>query len=246
MDLKLAIFDMGNTLLDFHAGIHTDDEKDILGCQNMSNHLKEKYSIDVCPETLKVGFIDKWYADFYIRKQLIELDVSKYIDRFLKHIKEDVKADVLTSIDHKALMFQFYKPYIDEVVVNEGALDALKAASQNMYVGVISNCILYDSFYISAFENTGLSQYVDKFVFSYSRQVRKPDIRLFNEMLDYFNTEPSQAIMVGDNYTADILPALSLGMKTVHYVKSESKRVRESNADYSIVNLSNLSEVFSK
>lgn len=35
LEYKLVVFDMGNTLLDFHAGKHSDEEKDMIGCKNI-------------------------------------------------------------------------------------------------------------------------------------------------------------------------------------------------------------------
>jgi len=44
---KLFIFDMGNTLLDFHSGIHTDEEKDELGLSHMSKCLVGSVSLHI-------------------------------------------------------------------------------------------------------------------------------------------------------------------------------------------------------
>lgn len=217
MDYKLVIFDMGNTLLDFHGGEHTDEEKDIIGCHNMSAYLKLNHNIDVSPSHVKADLIDKWYSDFYLRKKLIELDVCIYVKAFMKSINHD---DV--KVDCKALMTQFYKPYMEEVLVNDGALEALKTLGSKINIGVISNCILFDELYMKTFDEQGLSQYIDKFIFSYSRQIRKPDKRLFQEMLDHFNIKASEAIMIGDSYAADIEPAKEIGIKTIWF--SNEKR----------------------
>ena len=229
MKYKIVIFDMGNTLLDFHAGEHSDEEKDVIGCNNMSSYLKEKYSIEVSAKSIKSELIDIWYSDFYKRQYLIELDVCMYVNQFLRSIGCENE-----NVDCKELMRNFYRPYMDEVVVNEGALESLKSIRKSMKVGVISNCILFDELYEETFENTGLSKYIDKFIFSYSRQIRKPDNRLFEEMLNHFGFMPDEAIMVGDSYKADILPANLMGMKTIHLT---DKHYNESVADISIRSL---------
>lgn len=213
---KLVIFDMGNTLLDFHCGLHTDDEKDMLGLKNMSEFLKESYDIVSSVDQIKSLFLDKWYGDFHMREQLIELDVSLYVEDFIKSIdKTHVK------VDSVKLMRAFYDPYINEVVANEGVHEVLLNLSEHYHIGVISNCILYDEFYIEVFEKLGLSKYIDKFVFSYSRQIRKPDKRLFLEMLTHFGVSPKDAYMIGDSPDADIKPAIELGMKTLQYRKAD-------------------------
>lgn len=47
----------------------------------MNNYLNKNYKIDIPIDKLKKEFLDKWYSDFYIRKdQLMELDVKKNFD----------------------------------------------------------------------------------------------------------------------------------------------------------------------
>lgn len=235
MKHELVIFDMGNTLLDFHAGIHTDEEKDSLGCQYLSEYFLEKYKINIPSNLIRSEFIDKWYFDFYKRKQLIELDVNDYISDFLEKVGHRK-----LKVDGLELMTEFYKAYIDEVVVNIGALESLNKLHGKTKVGVISNCILFDSIYEDILRNRGLLKYIDKTIFSYSRQIRKPDKRLFIEILDHFDICADKSVMIGDNYKADLEPAKKLGMKTILYNK---KGAVNEGSDYEIVDLSDVSRI---
>jgi len=134
MTYKLVIFDMGNTLLDFHNGVHTDEEKDLMGTENISKYMKSKHNISVSSVTVKSELIDKWYSDFYKRETLIELDVNVYISEFLSTIGTEN-----LEINGMELMTEFYKPYIEEVVVNIGAIQALLELHGKIKIGVISN-----------------------------------------------------------------------------------------------------------
>lgn len=229
MSYKLIIFDMGNTLLDFHAGEHTDEEKDVMGTVYMSKYLERHHNIIIPASTIKVELIDKWYSDFYIRAQLIELDVCNYITAF-----QNTLGFPNIIIDCNALMRAFYKAYMDEVVVNNGAIEALESLGKKYKIGVISNCILFDEIYEHVFRSVGLVQYVDKFIFSYSRQIRKPDKRLFKEMISYFNVMPQESIMIGDSYKADLQPAKEMGMKVILYSKNS---LQNRDCDYVVSNL---------
>lgn len=229
MTYKLAIFDMGNTLLDFHAGKHSDEEKDLIGCHNMQNYLQKNHQINISSQRIKTDLIDVWYSDFYKREQLIELNVCIYIDQFLKKIGYET-----IDIDYKALMENFFKPYIDEIVLKEGAMETLRELHDQMTIGIISNCTLFDDLFKSAFDSVGLSKYIDHYIFSYSRQIRKPDVRLFNEMIDYFGCKVEEVVMIGDNYKADIVPAQSLGIKTIHLTNNYNSLT---SADISIQSL---------
>lgn len=46
--------------------------------------------------------------------------------------------------------------------------------------------------------------------------VRKPDPRIFLHALDKLGVGPSDAVMIGDNLEADVLPARALGMGAFH------------------------------
>lgn len=229
MTYKLVIFDMGNTLLDFHSGMHTDEEKDVMGTAFMSKYLMDKHKISISSDTIKSELIDKWYADFYKREELVELDINKYITVFLGGI-----GFASLDINSKAFMTAFYKAYIDEVVVNIGALEALAKLDGKIKIGVISNCILFDQIYEEIFEQKGLAAHINKFIFSYSRQIRKPDKRLFDEMMVYFNVVAEEVVMIGDSYKSDLKPAKELGMKTILYCKEKGYNA---NVDFVITNL---------
>ena len=76
----------------------------------------------------------------------------------------------------------------------------------------------------------------------------KPDIRIFEYALDKANCSPQETCMIGDRLDNDILPAKSLGMKTV-WIKQGfgalQKPLSESEEpDHSINNLSELLEIF--
>jgi HAD superfamily hydrolase (TIGR01509 family) len=43
----------------------------------------------------------------------------------------------------------------------------------------------------------------------------KPDKRAFLEVLEFFKTDPKEAIMVGDDIERDLIPAKNLGMKAI-------------------------------
>jgi len=50
--------------------------------------------------------------------------------------------------------------------------------------------------------------------------VRKPDPQIFQRAAETLGVSPSDAVVVGDSYTKDILPAHSIGCQTV-WIKGE-------------------------
>lgn len=210
---ETVFFDMGNTLMDFHKGM-TDDEKDFIGLKNMSDYLNEKYNLNMETDKLKTGFLDKWYGDFHIRTdQLKEINPLDYLNDFLTD--HNLK---LTEVEGINIFRCFYKEYMKQIVVNNGAYELLsKLKDINKKVGVISNCILHEQLYKEVFREVGLDQFVDEYIFSFSLKVRKPRIEIFKTALERLNANPKTSIMIGDGLKADIYGAEQLGMKTIWY-----------------------------
>jgi len=209
---KLVIFDMGNTLLHFHKGIFSDDEKDLIGLTLLSSYLEKKYQIEISISQLKTEFLDKWYDDFYLRKEkLIELDFNKYLKDII-----DLNGFKDFNINYFKCMEIFYSQYIEDSVSSEGALEVLKYLKSKGYtIKIISNCILHDDIYKNVFKKHNFDVFIDEYIFSYSRKIRKPNLLLFKEAIRDYKGDIKDVIMVGDSLEADINPAQKLGYKGV-------------------------------
>ncbi len=210
-----VLFDMGNTVLDFHAGKHSDDEKDLIGLANMKEYL-DTLKIDKSILQLKDSFLDKWYDDFYIRsEQLIELDVYKYLKEAIAN---------LNTSQYKELIRLFYKPYKDEIVVNEGIEDLFKRIkNKDKKIGIISNCILPEELYIDIFKHLDLDKYIDEYTFSYTYNIRKPNPDLFKIAVEKLSVDVSKLLMVGDGIKPDIYGSNQLGIKSIWYNMKNKK-----------------------
>ena len=97
-------------------------------------------------------------------------------------------------------------------------------------------------------EDFGLLQYFKYIISSWDVQVMKPDIRIFECALDKANCTPQEACMIGDRLDNDILPAKSLGMKTV-WIKQgfgvlQKPLSKSEEPDYTINNLAELLKIF--
>ena len=72
---------------------------------------------------------------------------------------------------------------------------------------------------------------------------RKPSPKPFLRTLDYFQLQPSDAIMVGDWPERDIKGAGTLGMRTVFARYGDTKGARESGADFDIDDIYELVDI---
>ena len=73
-------------------------------------------------------------------------------------------------------------------------------------------------------------------LFTGEPDVRKPDLKAFQQVIDYFKILPNNIYFIGDQEDMDIIPAKKLGMKTI-IVGKESKY-----ADFQINSIKELSK----
>ncbi|ETN96716.1 YjjG family noncanonical pyrimidine nucleotidase [Zhouia amylolytica] len=70
---------------------------------------------------------------------------------------------------------------------------------------------------IGKLHNSKISDYFIHVINSESVGVKKPNPKIFEHALEMANVLASQAVMIGDNYEADVLGAKSVGMHTIHF-----------------------------
>jgi putative hydrolase of the HAD superfamily len=63
----------------------------------------------------------------------------------------------------------------------------------------------------------GLDVFVDALIVSEEAQVSKPDPAIFRVALDRLEVEPSQAVMIGDSWPADVEGARAAGIRAIWF-----------------------------
>jgi putative hydrolase of the HAD superfamily len=83
----------------------------------------------------------------------------------------------------------------------------------SLKVGVVTNG--RDAFQRSKIKGMGLDGLIDVVLTSGGFGSKKPDLAIFRACLEQLAVEPHQAAFVGDDFAADMQPALELGMLAV-------------------------------
>jgi HAD superfamily hydrolase (TIGR01509 family) len=86
--------------------------------------------------------------------------------------------------------------------------------SRGYRIGVVSNVSDEENMNV-LIDTGGLRPYLEHVVSSAAFGKRKPDSGIFRAALSLFGTGPRRAVMVGDNYEADILGAHGAGMQAI-------------------------------
>lgn len=98
--------------------------------------------------------------------------------------------------------------------------------------------------------NWGLLKYFEIAASSAELGVSKPDKEIFEKALSMAACEPADAVMAGDRLDNDIIPAKSLGMRTVWVRKGlsmyQSHDLSQGKADHIVNNLSELRSIFDR
>ena len=141
--------------------------------------------------------------------------------------------------------FKEVAPYRTELEeLYEEAPAVIKALVQKYELGIIANQL---EGLKERLETFGLLKYFKYIISSWDVQVMKPDIRIFEYALAKANCKPQNACMIGDRLDNDILPAKSLGMKTVWIKRGfgalQKPLSKSEEPDYTINKLSQLLEI---
>jgi HAD superfamily hydrolase (TIGR01662 family) len=142
--------------------------------------------------------------------------------------------------------FEEVAPYRTELeTLYKDAPAVIQALSQKYELGIIANQLDGLKERLQSFD---LLKYFKYIISSWDLKVMKPDIRIFEYALDKANCLPQETCMIGDRLDNDILPARSLGMKTV-WIKQgfgalQKPLSKSEEPDYTINNLTELLNIF--
>lgn len=209
--VKAILFDMGNTLLDFHKGI-SDDQKDRLGAESVAEYLTKISKKQVTTDMVWSEFLTPWFDCMPLRKSRPEeFNPQPFVENLT--LKLDM---VLNQEQFVEVMKLCDVAYQKHLIVLPGAVSLLKSLKGLGYtIGVVSNSPQLDEVNIEHFKSTELYQYIDQYTFSLGAKCRKPSADIFHCAAEKLKCFPSECLMIGDSFDADISGAKSAGMEAI-------------------------------
>jgi len=94
-----------------------------------------------------------------------------------------------------------------------GALALLQALKPTYKIGIVTNNRLAEQ--QEKLRYLGMSELVDALITSEDVGVLKPDPAIYEAALQRLGASPTQTVMVGDNWLADVVGALAVGIRPV-------------------------------
>lgn len=212
--LKWLFFDVGDTLVD-----EWEPVDDIIGqFVREANAYGYPVKIEAVRELFAMCYrnYEQWPMKVAVRTYIHDEDHRNQIQDKLKFCKE------------------LEKPF-------PHAADVLKQLSQHYRIGIIANQSPGTEVRL---ESYGLRKYVDVLACSAEEGLSKPDPELYVVALKQAGCAPGEAVMIGDRIDNDIIPARSLGMRTIRilqgYGRFQPDLSDKERADWTVESLDEL------
>lgn len=109
----------------------------------------------------------------------------------------------------------YYRERIGKIEPFPGAREAVVALrARGFRIGVVTNAPARTQ--RLAFESSGFAPLFDAVAIAGEEGIRKPDVRLFELVLDRLGVAATEAVVVGDSFEMDMVPARKLGARCVY------------------------------
>ena len=208
MRYKLVLIDLDDTLFDYPkteetAFRNTFEELGFFMESELGNAKKEEI-YEKIKDRYKDVNLQLWKD---LEKGAVDKDRLKVV-RFEKIIEEfDLKYNPYE-------MSELYLKKLGEAIFPFEATEKLCKYLHSKYkVGIVTNGIKEVQY--SRIENSAIAKYIDKIIISDEVGVNKPDKRIFEYAMNYFEImDKSEVIMIGDSLGADIKGGQNAGIDT--------------------------------
>lgn len=223
-DITAVIFDLGSTLIHFNAEWH---EIFIQSNQQMIDHLQASGVVLDREE-----FLNQFKArldEYYIQR---ESEFIEYTTRYILQtlLSEWGYPDVSPGLIESALE-SWYKVSEANWKTEEDAIPTLELLRDRGYrLGLISNAG-DDANVQRLVDQAALRPYFDIILSSAKLGIRKPNPRIFEYALNYLETPPFKAVMVGDTLGADVLGAHNAGLLAIWITRRANTPANQAHRD---------------
>ena len=189
--IKAVIFDLDNTLIDFMKMKRSSVTGAVKAMINAGLKLSQAKA-----EKLMYSLYDKYGIEY-----------SRIFQKFLLKVgKIDYRILSAGIVAYRKVQLGFLEPYPKVVPT------LLKLKQKGLKLAIVSDAPRLKAW--MRLTELGIADFFETVVAFGDVAEKKPSRLPFEKALKQLNVHPSEALMVGDNYSRDILGARKLGMKT--------------------------------
>ena len=201
-EINNIFFDLDHTLWDF------DKNSDLTFYKILK---KNEINIDVANFLKNYHPINRKYWEMYRENRVSKADLRFYrlYDTFNK-LNYNINDDLIhqLAIDYIEHLSDFNHLIPDTLIV----LNSLRSKYK---MHIITNG--FKEVQKRKLQKSDLIQYFETVTISEDVGVKKPHKLIFDQALKVANANIENSVMIGDNFNADILGALGVGMKAIYY-----------------------------
>ena len=195
-------FDLDHTLWDF------DKNSDLTFFKILK---KNDISIDVSKFLNCYHPVNRKYWEMYRENKVSKADLRYYrLSDTFKKLNYDINDDIINQ-----LAIDYIEHLSDFNHLIPETLTILELLKSKYKMHIITNG--FKEVQKRKLQKSDLIQYFETVTISEDVGVKKPHKLIFNHALTAANANVESSIMIGDNFNADILGALGVGMKAIYY-----------------------------
>ncbi len=225
------LFDLDQTLLDFHAS-------EYIGLKTVVNVRGFEFT-DECYNYFKVRNKELW-----LKLEKKEITRTQLFETRFRLLFEKLGADT-TDMDLLKINDDFILAMSRNGVPMEGALGflhKLKESVKDARIYIITNGVVVNA--MGRIKSTGLDKYLDDIFVSETIGYNKPAVEYFDAVLEKIGEPKENCIVIGDSLSSDILGAKNAGITSCWFMPTDNtKKVRnEYKISYSACSFDELYE----
>jgi len=232
---NIFLFDLDQTLLDFHASEHK--------------------ALEIVLTSNGLPFSEEIYRQFMARNKSLWLELEKgtisrselFAARF-NYVFEKCGGEHL-GLDPLKVNSDFILTMAENGVLMDGAAEFLarvKSTIRDSRIYIVTNGATVNA--EGRIRSTGLDRYIDGLFVSEAMGVAKPSAEYFDMCLKSIGEDKDSCIMIGDSLTSDMLGAKNSSLRSVWFMPEGNiaEAVSAYNIDYLASSFEELYEVLRK
>lgn len=219
--VKGIIFDLDNTLYEYEEiNLSAIDNLGAYVCEKLGITISEfRQAFDYAREATKIGMSE--CASQHNR--------MIYCQKALEYLNVNPTLYALEMYD------TYWNTMLEQMKLNDGVLELMeKLQKKGINIGICTDLTTHIQH--RKIRKLGLGSYVDYIVTSEEAGVEKPNIKIFQLILNKMGLEAKDTLFVGDSFQKDIIGAFQAGMKPVWYNKIKQAIPQDKVMFYEISN----------
>jgi len=203
----VVFFDLYQTLFDIDINEKNKAKNEAGGWEALTRSLK-KYGKDVVPAELLSAY-EKRKEDFYSSNQ------DKHHDflRIISLVLESSYGLRLSEDEMVKLLYEYRKASRGHIRLYPKVLEVLGCLSQEYILSIASHA--QKSVSQKEMEEFGIEKFFSHFFFTSEIGYRKNSPKFYKRCLEIVKRDPADCVMIGDNYSQDVLVPQQIGMKAI-------------------------------